>query len=212
MFPYDFSKRLGYPEGVVRHRPYEDILALVVGTLLVSLGVTMYSRVGLLTGGTAGLAFLIHYVGGVSFGTAYLIVNVPFYLFSVRHMPMRFRMRTVFAVVLVSTFSSLHSRFIHYDRLELVYAAIIGGMLMGTGFVVLFRHHASLGGVNAVALFLQERYNIRAGKVQMAVDVVVVMASMFVVSPVVLSASVVGAVTLNLVVALNHRPGRYVGM
>lgn len=185
---------------------------MIVGSLLVSLGVSMYSRVGLLTGGTAGLAFLIHYVGGVSFGTAYLIVNVPFYLFSARHMSMRFRIRTICAVILVSMLSGLHARFIHYDRLELVYTAVIGGMMMGTGFVVLFRHHASLGGVNAVALFLQDRYNIRAGKVQMVVDVIVVMASMFVVSPLVLSASVVGAVTLNLVVALNHRPGRYVGM
>ncbi|WP_322009371.1 YitT family protein [Paraburkholderia sp. J12] len=212
MFRYDFPKTLRDPATQLRHRLSEDILALTVGTLLVSLGASMYSRAGLLTGGTAGLAFLAHYACGISFGGAYFLINLPFCLFAIRHMPIQFRVRTVCAVVLVSAFSGLHSRFIHYDHLNLFYAAVLGGVLMGTGFVVLFRHRASLGGVNAVALFLQERHNVRAGKVQMAVDVAVVLASMFVVSPLLLCASVLGAITLNLVVALNHKPGRYVGM
>ena len=43
------------------HRPYEDIQALITGTLFVALGVVLFGQAGLLTGGTAGLAFLIRY-------------------------------------------------------------------------------------------------------------------------------------------------------
>ena len=43
----------------------------------------------------------------------------------------------------------------------------------------------------------------------MAVDSGVVLASLFVVSASMLAASVVGALILNLIIALNHRPGRY---
>jgi uncharacterized membrane-anchored protein YitT (DUF2179 family) len=106
----------------------------------------------------------------------------------------------------------LHPLFIHYDHLQVLYAAILGGLLMGTGFVVLFRHGASLGGINVVALYLQDRHGIRAGKLQMGVDVLIVLASLFVVTPTVLLASICGAVAANLVIMLNHRPGRYMGM
>lgn len=200
------------PLPAIRHRPYEDAVALVVGALLVSLGVNLYNHAGLMTGGTAGLAFLIHYVSGWAFGPVFLAINVPFHYFAFRRMSRQFRIKTLCATVLVAGFSMLHPRFIHIDRLDAFYAAVLGAAVMATGFVVLFRHHASLGGVHIVALFLQEHHGIRAGKVQMAVDVSIVVASLFVVSPRVLAASLVGALALNLVVTLNHRPGRYVGM
>lgn len=43
----------------------------------------------------------------------------------------------------------------------------------------------------------------------MAVDTCVVLASLFVVSGPILLASIAGAVILNLIIAMNHRPGRY---
>ncbi|NUU01016.1 YitT family protein [Herbaspirillum robiniae] len=196
----------------VRHRVYEDALALVAGTLFISLGVNMYTHVGLLTGSTAGLAFLVHYLSGLPFGVVFFAINIPFYYFAFRRMGMRFMAKTFCAVALVSGFSLLHPQFIAYDRLNLFYSAVLGGLLIGSGFVMLFRHGASLGGVNVVTLFLQDRYGLRAGKLQMGVDVVIVLASLFVVTPVVLAASILGAVVANLVIALNHRPGRYMGM
>nr|WP_245200394.1 YitT family protein [Herbaspirillum sp. LeCh32-8] len=196
----------------VRHRVYEDALALVAGTLFISLGVNMYTHVGLLTGSTAGLAFLIHYLSGLPFGVVFFVINIPFYYFAFRRMGMRFMGKTFCAVALVSGFSLLHPHFIAYDKLDLFYSAVLGGLLIGSGFVMLFRHGASLGGVNVVTLFLQDRYGLRAGKLQMGVDVVIVLASLFVVTPTVLAASILGAVVANLVIALNHRPGRYMGM
>jgi uncharacterized membrane-anchored protein YitT (DUF2179 family) len=196
----------------VRHTAYEDALALVIGTLFVSLGVNLYSHVGLLTGSTAGLAFLLHYVSGLPFGPIFFCINLPFYYFAFRRMGLRFTAKTFCAVALVSGLSMLHPLFIDYSRLQILYAAILGGLLMGTGFVVLFRHGASLGGINVVALYLQDRHGIRAGKLQMGVDVLIVLASLFVVTPMVLLASICGAVAANLVIMLNHRPGRYMGM
>jgi len=61
-------------------------------------------------------------------------------------------------------------------------------------------------------MWLQDHHGVRAGALQMVVDVLIVLASLFVVTPIVLLASITGAMALNLVVALNHRPGRYVGM
>ena len=164
---------------------------------------------GALTGGTAGMAFLLHYVLHLSFGVAFFLINLPFYYLAIRRMGWRFTLKTFCAVALVSVFSDLHGHFIHIDRLDPFYATLFGNVIMGLGFIVLFRHKASLGGVNILALYLQDKSGIRAGKFQMVVDVIIVLASLFVVSIPMLVASIVGATILNLIIAMNHRPGRY---
>ena len=62
------------------------------------------------------------------------------------------------------------------------------------------------------SLLLQERRGWRAGRVQMALDVAIVAAAFVVVEPSRVALSVVGAVAVNLVVAINHRPGRYLAV
>ena len=47
-----------------RHTLFEDAQALLTGTLFISLAVMLFNHAGLLTGGTAGLAFLLHYASG----------------------------------------------------------------------------------------------------------------------------------------------------
>lgn len=191
------------------HSLLEDVLAILIGTLMVSFGVILLRQAGALTGGTAGMAFLLHYLTHISFGTAFFLLNLPFYYLAIRRMGWRFTIKTFCAVALVSLFSDLHPLFIHIDRLDPFYATLFGCVIMGLGFIVLFRHKASLGGVNILALYLQDKYGIRAGKLQMAVDVVIVLASLFVLSIPMLIVSVLGATILNLIIAMNHRPGRY---
>ena len=52
-----------------RHHYLEDAQALLTGTLLFALAILILRQAGLLTGGTAGVAFLAHYTSGVSFAT-----------------------------------------------------------------------------------------------------------------------------------------------
>jgi uncharacterized membrane-anchored protein YitT (DUF2179 family) len=193
----------------IPHTLLEDVLAIVLGTLMVSFGVTLLKQAGALTGSTAGIAFLISYLSKASFGLAFFLINIPFYWLAVKRMGWAFTLKTFSAVALVSLFSHLHPLFIHFSALDPFYATLFGNVVMGIGFIVLFRHKASLGGINILALWLQDRYGIRAGKLQMAVDTCVVLASLFVVSREMLAASVAGAVVLNLIIAMNHRPGRY---
>lgn len=193
----------------IPHSLLEDIMAIVLGTLMVSFGVTLMKQAGALTGGTAGIAFLISYVSKSSFGLAFFIINLPFYWLAVKRMGWAFTIKTFFAVALVSLFTQLHPLFIHFAALDPFYATLFGNVVTGIGFIVLFRHKASLGGINILALWLQDRYGIRAGKLQMGVDTCVVLASLFVVTREMLVASIIGAVILNLIIAMNHRPGRY---
>src|SRR5690606_11985019 len=110
----------------------------------------------------------------------------------------------------VSAMSETHGYFIEIGRLEPFYAAIVGGLILGMGFIVLFRHQASLGGINILALYLQDRYKIPAGKFQLGVDLVVLAVSLFAVHWLLVAASVIRSVAMNLVLWINHRRDRYV--
>jgi uncharacterized membrane-anchored protein YitT (DUF2179 family) len=195
-----------------RHTPLEDLQALLTGILFISLGIAMFKHAGLLTGGTAGLAFLLHYATGVSFGKLFFLINLPFYWLAWRRMGRAFTFKTFAAVALLSTFTEFQPLAPHFESMHPLYAAIVGGLLIGSGFLMLFRHHASLGGVGIVALTLQQERGWRAGKVQMVVDCAIVLAALFVVDPLRIGYSLVGAVALNLTLAVNHKPGRYIVM
>jgi len=88
----------------------------------------------------------------------------------------------------------------------------MGGFLIGVGLLMLFRHHASLGGLNVLVLWLQERRGWSAGRVQLAIDSLIVLAAFAFVDPQRIAISIVSAIALNLVIAVNHRPGRYLGV
>ncbi len=193
----------------IAHRPYEDVLALLLGTMVVSLGVTLYSESILVTGSTAGAALLIEHATGLSFGVIFFVINLPFYWLAFKRMGKAFTIKTFIAVGLVSIFSKLTPMLVTFDTLNPIYAAISGGALMGIGLLMLFRHRAGLGGINILALYLQENFNIRAGYFQLAVDMLILICAFLTLPFDKVLLSILGAVVLNLIIALNHRPGRY---
>ena len=196
----------------VRHPLWEDALALLTGTALVALGIAFYSHAGLLTGGTVGLAFLLKYLADWSFGAVFFLLNLPFYVLAIWRMGWKFTLRTVCAVGLVSLFAELTPQWVRFAELNLVYAAVFGGFAIGIGLLILFRHRASLGGVNILALFLQERFGLRAGTTNTAAMTISASIPIWKVPADKVLLSVLGAVALNLVLAINHRADRYMGV
>ena len=203
------SQSLQFDMTKIPHTLLEDVVALIIGTLVVSFGINLLRQTGALTGGTAGLAFLLHYLTGMRFGVAFFLLNLPFAYLALRHMGRGFVFKTFCSVALVSVFSELHAQFVSISAIDPFYACLFGNAVMGLGFLVLFRHRASLGGVNILALYLQDKHGIRAGKLQMVVDVVVLLASLAWVQWPVLIGSIAGALVLNAIIAMNHRPNRY---
>ena len=199
-------------ERLQHHSGLEDVQAVVTGTLFVALGIALFRHAGLVTGGTAGIAFVLHYAMGWPFGAAFFVLNLPFYVLAWQRMGRAFTLKTVVAVTLLSLLSELLPRWLVLQQVHPLFAALGGGLLIGAGFLILFRHHASLGGLNVLVLWLQERWGWRAGKVQMAVDVAILLAAAPWVDATRLALSVLGAVALNFALAINHKPGRYMAV
>lgn len=194
----------------VRHSLIEDAQAIAVGAMLSALGIALLKGADLLSGGTAGVAFLAHYAFGLSFGSVFFFINLPFYYLAWRKVGLAFTLKTFTAVTLASFITEALPRYIGFAHLDPVVAALFGGVLLGNGMLVLFRHRASLGGFGILALWLQDQFGIRAGLVQLALDMTILVFSFFVASPFIIACSVIGAVAINIVLAVNHRRDRYI--
>ncbi|MDP9929582.1 YitT family protein [Variovorax paradoxus] len=197
------------PPDLLRHSGFDDAQAIFSGTLFVAIAMMLFGQAGLLTGGTAGVAFLLHYATGVSFGKLFFLVNLPFYWFAWRHMGRAFTVKTFLAIALLSAMTDLAPRYISIDSLHPALAAVLGGLLLGTGCLFLARHRASLGGATVLTLYLQEKRGWPAGKVQIGIDCAVVLLALFVIPPQRVGGSVLAAVVMGLFLWVNHKPGRY---
>jgi uncharacterized membrane-anchored protein YitT (DUF2179 family) len=193
-----------------RHTTLEDAQGMFISAMVAALGLYLLNDVGLLTSGTAGVAFLIHYATGISFGVLFFVVNLPFYYLSFRRLGIAFSVKTFAAILMVSAITEVEQRFLLISYLHPFWAALLGGILIGYGLLGLYRHRASLGGIGILAIYIQDRFKIPAGLVQLAFDLCVMACAFFVVSPVTVLWSLFSAVVLNLLLVVNHRSDRYI--
>lgn len=194
------------------HTWLDDGHALVAGSLFVALGLTMFSHAGLLTGGVAGVAFLVSYATGWSLAVCFFVFSLPFFVLSWWRLGREFTLKSFGAVALVSACTAAAPRVVRFELLDPWVASVLGGFLIGFGLLALLRHRASVGGVNILAQWLQQSRGLSAGKIQMSVDIVVVLVALLVVPPERVLQSVVGALAIGAILTLNHKPGRYLGV
>jgi uncharacterized membrane-anchored protein YitT (DUF2179 family) len=133
-------------------------------------------------------------------------------VFAVRALGREFAVKTFVAVSLLAVYTEVLPRLISIRSIDPLFAAVMAGFLTGVGLLILIRHKASLGGLGVMAIYLQNTRGWPAGKVQMAADVLIVGAALLVRDPLSVGLSIVGALALNLVIAVNHKTGRYVGV
>jgi len=194
----------------IPHTRLEDALGLVTGLFLASLGLYLVKTAEAVTGGTAGLSLLLHYWWDVPFEVLFVLVNLPFFGLAVWKKGWAFTLKSLACVVAISLLTPVHGALLPVDELDRAYGVVGGNLLAGVGLLILFRHGASLGGFNILCLIVQEATGLRAGYLQMGLDVVVVLCAFLVVDLPTMLLSALGAVVLNVVLAFNHRPGRYI--
>lgn len=191
------------------HRFYEDVLALFCAGVLVSFGVALFGTHNLLTGGTAGIAIIGTHLVDMNFGLLFFLINIPFYYIAWTRLSKRFTVNTFISVTLVSVMTEQMQYMINIESIDPLFAALAGGMLIGVGLLIMFRHKSSLGGLGILALYIQNRFGIRAGNLGLIVDSTILGSSILIFSFDLVILSVIGAITMNLLIAVNHKPGRY---
>ncbi len=137
---------------------------LTFGAAVFSYGIkTIVLGKGLMAGGISGLALLLYYLTGVAGpGTLYFLLNLPLFLVGWRSLSRRFFLYTFYGMVVLSAIMWLiPEQALISDPLL---AAIFGGAVMGAGSGIMLRSMGSAGGTDILAIWLNNKYNLRIGQ------------------------------------------------
>jgi uncharacterized membrane-anchored protein YitT (DUF2179 family) len=193
-----------------KHSLFDDAQGLVFGSTMAGFGIVILTHLGLVTGQTAGMAMLISYATGWAFGPVFFVINLPFYWLGYRRIGRDFVVKTFIAVAMLSALSAVLPQFISFATLNPVVGAILFGFATGSALLALFRHGASLGGIGIVALWLQDKTGFRAGYTQILVDGAIFALALLILPWPQVALSALGALIVNMVIALNHSRARYI--
>ena len=198
---------------MLRHSRFEDAYAYLTGCSFVVLGLIWLKAAGLVTGGVAGLALLLSYIVPAPPGLLFTLLNVPFFIVAGRQMGRDFMIRVIFANLLISGLAMVFPLGFRFEEVNAPFAAVFGGTLIGSGILMLARHHVGVGGLGIVALALQKRRGWNAGKTQLFGDALILMASLLVLDMGAgkFAISVLSAAAVSGVLIVFHKPGRYTG-
>lgn len=192
------------------HSLIDDLQGISLGVLLAGVGLHFLTTAGLITGQTAGVAVILSYLTGYSFGLLFFLINLPFYALAWRRLGTEFTVKSLLSVTLLSVVTEFLPLGMQFSALNTALGAVIFGALTGLGLLALFRHNGSLGGMGVVALMVQDSTGFRAGWVQLIFDALVFGVALFLFDATVVLYSLLGAVVLNLIITINHRRDRYI--
>ncbi len=142
-----------------------NLMLLTLGSLVFAFGLkTIALPQGFISGGLAGVGLLLHYtLGWMGPGPWYLLINLPVFLLGWLSISRRFFLYSLYGT-LVFTLSLSLFRF-SVSIQDPLLAALAGGTLMGAGAGIALRSIGSLGGMDIIAIYLNQRFNLRIGQV-----------------------------------------------
>ncbi|MGO4179687.1 YitT family protein [Paenibacillus sp. TAF43_2] len=156
-------------------------LHIAVGCFVTAGGLVILKHSHIVTGGTAGLSLSLSPQLQVSFHYLFLLLNLPFLIFSYFYMGKSFTFKTIGAIALLSSLSAINDILPAFTIPPLI-GAIVGGLFIGAGITALFRNGASLGGATILAIYLHKKHGVNPGITNFAFDFLVVLTSLSVFS------------------------------
>ncbi len=148
-----------------------DLFLLTLGALVYAIGAeAILVHHKFIIGGIYGTALLIYYKTNLlSPAIWYLLLNVPLFILGWIFLSRRFFFYSVYGVIALTIFAeTLTLDFAIQDQM---YAAIAGGAICGAGAGINLRSRGSGGGLDIVAIILNQKFNFGVGKFFMLYNV-----------------------------------------
>ncbi len=161
------------------HLEVKNYLFIVLGSLFLSLGVVLFFIPNaLVTGGTSGMAILLHYLLEFPTGMMMVAVNAPLLLLGAKYLGRTFTVRSIVTIVLSSLFIDFFNEFLHVNALtkDVILAALFGGVCIGIGLGLVLSGNASAGGSTILAKIVASKTTIKASSVILSIDVMIIIA------------------------------------
>ena len=162
---------------------YVDILVIIIGSFIASLGVNLFlSNAKLLSGGVTGIALILQYLWEVPSGITVFLLNIPLFFVSYKYLNKRFTIYTAIGMLSFSTALMITkplSTLVQVD--DMLLYCIYGGVLIGIGSGLIFYRNGSIGGTDIITMVIRKKYsNFDIGQVGFAFNLIIVTVSIFI--------------------------------
>jgi uncharacterized membrane-anchored protein YitT (DUF2179 family) len=167
----------------MRKKEFKNYLFILAGSVLLSLGVVWFLTPNqLLTGGTAGLSLLLHYVTPLTIGTIMIAINIPLLIVGVKYLGKMFAIRTVITLLLISVLIDTFMEVLHVKAfvLDTILASLFGGIFIGIGLALVIKGNSSAGGSTIIAKIVASKMEMKAGQVLLIIDSLIVLSALFI--------------------------------
>ncbi len=169
----------------------EDYLFITFGLLLYAIGWTVFLLpYEIPSGGLTGISALIYYTTGLEMQVSYLIANALLLIGALKILGLKFCVKTIYAVLVLTFFLWALQRFLLTNAGEGVtklprylgedqgfMAVIFGSSICGMGLAQCFLHQGSTGGVDIIAAVVNKYKHISLGRMLLYLDIFIVSAS-----------------------------------
>ena len=162
---------------------YVDILVIIIGSFISSLGVNLFlSNAKLLSGGVTGIALILQYLWEVPSGITVFLLNIPLFFVGYKYLNKRFTIYTAIGMLSFSTALMITkplSTLVQVD--DMLLYCIYGGVLSGIGSGLIFYRNGSTGGTDIITMVIRKKYsNFDIGQVGFAFNLIIVTVSIFI--------------------------------
>ncbi len=140
----------------------------------------------MVTGGVTGVAAIIFYGTGIPIFVSYLTINAVLLLVALRILGLKFMVKTMYAIIVLSLLLAFAQDFMTGDDGKLIQvlgpgqdfmSVIIGCVMTGTALAIVFLHNGSTGGTDIIAAVVNKYHDISLGRVLIFVDLLIIASS-----------------------------------
>lgn len=160
--------------GDLTGRSLIDLVLIVVGAGLTAVSVVMFLDPNdVVPGGFTALAMFANRLWGWPVGITLLVMNLPFLVVAMAVLGVQFGPRTILATVLASVLIDVLQPYLPVVQGDPLLYTLYGGLIYGVGLGLVFRAHATTGGIEIPAKLLEHWRGVRMSTSLLAMDAAV---------------------------------------
>ena len=159
----------------------KEIVLIIIGTSIYAFGLVYLNIANQLAeGGVSGITLILKALFGIDPAYSTLFINIPLILIGGKILGKRSLAYTVLGTLSLSSFLWIWQRVPLQINLQhdLLIVSLLAGLVAGIGSGLVYRMGGTTGGSDIIARILEKNYGISMGRSLLALDVIVLLASL----------------------------------